>query len=44
MSNAIEFRLNGEAVRVEDVSPNTTLLEWLRAQRPDRLKGRLRGR
>ncbi|MFL6521236.1 MAG: xanthine dehydrogenase molybdopterin binding subunit [Chthoniobacterales bacterium] len=28
--SAIEFRLNGEAVRVESVSPNTTLLEWLR--------------
>ena len=31
MSNAIEFRLNGKDVRVESVSPNTTLLEWLRA-------------
>ena len=30
MSNAIEFRLNGKAVRVDSVSPNTTLLEWLR--------------
>ncbi|HEX8897735.1 MAG TPA: xanthine dehydrogenase small subunit, partial [Chthoniobacterales bacterium] len=28
--SAIEFRLNGEAVRVDSVSPNTTLLEWLR--------------
>src|SRR3954462_3137632 len=28
--NAIEFRLNGEPVRVDSVSPNTTLLEWLR--------------
>src|SRR4051812_27712463 len=31
MSNAIEFRLNGNAVRVDDVSPNVTLLQWLRA-------------
>src|SRR5256714_1092047 len=31
MSGAIEFRLNGKAVRVDSVSPNTTLLEWLRA-------------
>ena len=31
MSNAIEFRLNGKPVRVDSVSPNTTLLEWLRA-------------
>ena len=30
MRKAIEFRLNGEPVRVESVSPNTTLLEWLR--------------
>ncbi len=30
MSNAFEFRLNGKAVRVDSVSPNTTLLEWLR--------------
>jgi xanthine dehydrogenase molybdopterin binding subunit/xanthine dehydrogenase small subunit len=30
MSSAIEFRLNGDAVRVDSVSPNTTLLEWLR--------------
>src|SRR4051812_6993543 len=29
--SAIEFRLNGDAVRVDSVSPNTTLLEWLRA-------------
>src|SRR5256714_10925774 len=28
--SAIEFRLNGEPVRVDSVSPNTTLLEWLR--------------
>ncbi|MDP9099983.1 MAG: xanthine dehydrogenase small subunit, partial [Verrucomicrobiota bacterium] len=31
MSAAIEFRLNGQAVRADSVSPNTTLLEWLRA-------------
>src|SRR3954462_2140239 len=29
--SAIEFRLNGEPVRVDSVSPNTTLLEYLRA-------------
>jgi xanthine dehydrogenase molybdopterin binding subunit/xanthine dehydrogenase small subunit len=28
--SAIEFRLNGDPVRVDSVSPNTTLLEWLR--------------
>ena len=31
MSNAIEFQLNGKPVRVDSVSPNTTLLEWLRS-------------
>ncbi|MEP6955310.1 MAG: xanthine dehydrogenase molybdopterin binding subunit [Chthoniobacterales bacterium] len=31
MSNAIEFRLNGKPTRVDSVSPNITLLEWLRA-------------
>ena len=30
MSSALEFRLNGRAVRVDSVSPNLTLLEWLR--------------
>ena len=30
MSGAIEFQLNGREVRVESVSPNVTLLEWLR--------------
>jgi hypothetical protein len=30
MLSAIEFRLNGRTVRVKDVSPNTTLLEYLR--------------
>ena len=30
MLNAIEFTLNGRSVRVEGVSPNTTLLEYLR--------------
>ncbi len=29
--NAIEFRLNGKPVRVDAVSPNITLLDWLRA-------------
>ncbi len=31
MSHAIEFRLNGKAARVASVSPNLTLLEWLRS-------------
>ena len=31
MSSAIEFRLNGKPVRVDSISPNVTLLEWLRA-------------
>jgi xanthine dehydrogenase molybdopterin binding subunit/xanthine dehydrogenase small subunit len=30
MLNAIEFTLNGRSLRVEDVSPNLTLLEYLR--------------
>ena len=30
MLKAIEFRLNGRSVRAEGVSPNTTLLEYLR--------------
>jgi xanthine dehydrogenase molybdopterin binding subunit/xanthine dehydrogenase small subunit len=30
--NAIEFRLNGKPVRLDSVSPNTTLLDWLRAR------------
>src|SRR6185503_14415328 len=30
MSSALEFTLNGELIRVADVSPNTTLLEFLR--------------
>ena len=30
MSKDLEFTLNGQAVRVEDCSPNTTLLEYLR--------------
>src|SRR5664279_2546199 len=30
MSSAIEFTLNGRTVHVEDISPNTTLLEYLR--------------
>jgi len=32
VKNAIEFRLNGKDVRVEDVSPNVTLLDWLRSR------------
>jgi xanthine dehydrogenase molybdopterin binding subunit/xanthine dehydrogenase small subunit len=28
---AIEFRLNGKPVRLDSVSPNTTLLDWLRS-------------
>jgi len=31
MNNALEFTLNGEAIRLENVSPNTPLLDWLRA-------------
>lgn len=31
MPNAIEFRLNGKPVRLDSVSPNITLLDWLRA-------------
>jgi len=31
MASAFEFILNGRSVRVADVSPNTTLLEFLRA-------------
>jgi xanthine dehydrogenase molybdopterin binding subunit/xanthine dehydrogenase small subunit len=30
MSNALEFILNGRTIRVENYSPNTTLLEYLR--------------
>ena len=30
MNNAIEFQLNAKSVRVDAVSPNTTLLDWLR--------------
>ncbi|MEP7015550.1 MAG: xanthine dehydrogenase molybdopterin binding subunit [Verrucomicrobiota bacterium] len=29
--NAIEFSLNGKPIRLDSISPNTTLLEWLRA-------------
>ena len=32
MSSTLEFRLNGKPVRVDSVSPNLTLLEWLRAR------------
>src|SRR4051794_28787099 len=31
MKQPLEFRLNGKDVRLENVSPNLTLLEWLRA-------------
>src|SRR5882757_2961468 len=31
MDNAIVFRLNGREIRVDSVSPNTTLLDWLRS-------------
>lgn len=31
MNNVLEFTLNGEAIRLEDVSPNAPLLDWLRA-------------
>lgn len=31
MASAFEFTLNGRLIRVSDVSPNTTLLEYLRA-------------
>jgi xanthine dehydrogenase large subunit len=31
MTSSLEFTLNGKPVRVRDVSPNTTLLEFLRA-------------
>ena len=32
MSGLLEFRLNGEPVQLDSVSPNTMLLEWLRAR------------
>src|SRR5215470_11185297 len=32
MAEAFEFTLNGRAICVADVSPNTTLLEFLRAR------------
>ncbi len=31
MKQPLEFRLNGRDVRLENVSPNVTLLEWLRS-------------
>ncbi len=31
MTDAIEFRLNGNSIRLDSISPNTTLLDWLRA-------------
>ena len=30
MQTAIEFRLNGKPVRLDSISPNVTLLDWLR--------------
>jgi xanthine dehydrogenase small subunit len=33
MSNAIRFALNGTLREISDVSPSTTVLDWLRAQR-----------
>src|SRR5438067_1924539 len=32
MNGLLEFRLNGQPVQLDSVSPNTTLLEWLRAR------------
>ena len=31
MSDAFEFRLNGNSIRIESISPNVTLLDWLRS-------------
>jgi xanthine dehydrogenase molybdopterin binding subunit/xanthine dehydrogenase small subunit len=31
MQTAIEFRLNGKPIRLDSISPNTTLLDWLRS-------------
>lgn len=45
----LRFELNGRPIEVADTSPNTTLLEWLRASRPasegrgDRLTGTKEG-
>jgi len=33
MTNVFEFTLNGDPIRLENCSPNLTLLEWLRARR-----------
>jgi xanthine dehydrogenase small subunit len=41
VSNAIRFILNGEAVSLTDVKPDTTLLDWLRLER--RLRGSKEG-
>ena len=38
MASAFEFTLNGRSIRVSDVSPNTTLLEYLHQLRAHRLK------
>ena len=32
MAGALEFILNGQPVRLESCSPNTTLLDFLRAR------------
>ena len=37
VSNAIRFILNGEAISLTDIKPDTTLLDWLRLER--RLRG-----
>ncbi|MEY2486545.1 MAG: xanthine dehydrogenase large subunit [Verrucomicrobiota bacterium] len=31
MSNSFEFQLNGNSIRIDSVSPNVTLLDWLRS-------------
>ncbi len=41
VSNAIRFILNGEAISLTDVKPDTTLLDWLRLER--RLRGSKEG-
>tara|TARA_R110002124_G_scaffold114535_43_gene269632 strand:+ start:1058 stop:2524 length:1467 start_codon:yes stop_codon:yes gene_type:complete len=41
VSNAIKFILNGEAITLTDIKPDTTLLDWLRLER--RLRGSKEG-
>jgi xanthine dehydrogenase small subunit len=41
VSNAIRFLLNGEEIRLTDVAPDLTLLDWLRLER--RLRGSKEG-